>query len=501
MKTTVVWFYNDLRLSDNPALFEACQRGAVIPLFIYAPEELGDRAPGGASRWWLHHSLSALNKSLQGLGARLFILRASSSLKALESVLAQTGADAVFWNCRYDPVRRRLDEVIERTLKERGFVVRTFPSYLLHDPETFRGESGRPYLVFTRFWKRLRREILVPEPLPSPRVVPLPPTAAKLAHLTVPLESLNLISRTAWDTGIQATWTPGEAGARRRLEWFLSNALEQYPERRDRPDLDATSRLSPHLHYGEITPRQIWHAVLRHSQGRWTRSAEHFLRELGWREFAYHILYHYPQTLTEPLRREFRSFPWSEEPSSEHLSAWQRGQTGIPIVDAGMRQLWHTGWMHNRVRMIVASWLTKNLLIHWRLGESWFWDTLVDADPANNVFGWQWTAGCGADAAPYYRIFNPVLQGRKFDPIGAYVRQWVPELANLPTDYIHAPWEAPPDVLRRAGVELGKTYPLPQVESEESRQRALEVFKQWRESMQERSTVDRSSSLDQCENG
>ncbi len=475
MKTTVVWFYNDLRLSDHPALYEACRRGAVVPLFVYAPEELGARAPGGARKWWLHHSLQALDQSLRAHGARLIIRRATDSLSALEQVLTQSGADALYWNRRYDPTREQIDARIERTFRQRGIEVRTFPSYLLHDPDTLRTDSGQPYTVFTPFWKRVLQVVSVPEPLPKPPAIRMPNS---LSLESDSLESLKLLPKIPWDVGIRATWTPGEASAWRRLQWFLENAVQDYADLRDRPDLDATSRLSPHLHHGEITPRQIWHATLRHSQGIWTKGVEHFLREVGWREFGYHILYHHPHTTTEPLRPEFRTFPWSEEPSLA-LKAWQKGRTGIPMVDAGMRQLWHIGWLHNRVRMIVASWLTKNLLIHWRLGEAWFWDTLVDADPASNVLGWQWTAGCGADAAPYYRIFNPVLQGRKFDPEGAYVRQWVPELANLPTEYIHAPWEAPTEVLRRAGVELGKTYPLPQADLQKSRERALEMFERW----------------------
>ncbi len=475
MKTTVVWFFNDLRVSDNPALAAAAQRGAVVPLFIYAPEELGDRAPGGARRWWLHYALQSLDESLRARGARLIVRRATRSLDALEAVLTAARADALYFNQRYDPQRRQLDEQIAQRFHQRGIEVRTFASHLLHDPESVRTDSGQPYTVFTPFWKRCLQQLRVPEPLPAPeRLTPAPADSL----ISEPLEQLQLLPTIDWAGGLRATWQPGEPGAHRRLEWFLRNALDDYATLRDRPDLDNTSRLSPHLHHGEITPRQVWHATLRHSRGNWTKGVESFLRELGWREFAYHILYHFPDTLIQPLRREFRDFPWSTDPSPE-LRAWQKGRTGIPMVDAGMRQLWRIGWMHNRVRMIVASWLTRNLLIHWRLGEAWFWDTLVDADPASNVLGWQWTAGCGADAAPYYRIFNPVLQGRKFDPSGNYVRQWVPELADLPTEYIHAPWEAPPEVLSRAGVELGRTYPLPQADLGASRERALGLFEQW----------------------
>jgi deoxyribodipyrimidine photo-lyase len=474
MKTTVVWFHNDLRVADNPALYAAAQRGAVVPIFIYAPEEQGERAPGAARQWWLHHSLQALDQSLRRLGARLIIRRAGQSLPTLEQILAETGADALYWNTRYEPQLWARDARVHETFRARGIETREFPSYLLHDPNAVRTDSGQPYTVFTPFWKRLLQVVEVPEPLPAPEALRLPERVPE----SDPLESLELLPKIDWAAGFRETWQVGEIAAHRRLEWFLRHAVADYHALRDRPDLDATSRLSPHLQHGEITPRQIWHATLRHSNGKWTKGVEHFLRELGWREFAYHILYHHPYTQTRALRSEFDSFPWTEEPTPTY-KAWTKGRTGIPMVDAGMRQLWRIGWMHNRVRMIVASWLTKNLLHHWRLGEAWFWDTLVDADSASNVLGWQWTAGCGADAAPYFRIFNPVIQGRKFDPDGAYVRQWVPELAHLPTEYIHAPWEAPESVLSQAGVQLGKTYPYPQEPLDKSRERALQMLEQW----------------------
>jgi deoxyribodipyrimidine photo-lyase len=474
MKTTVVWFHSDLRIADNPALHAAAQRGAVIPVFIYAPEEQGERAPGAARQWWLHHSLEALNQSLQRLGARLIIRRATQSVPVLEQILAETGADALYWNTRYEPQLWERDERVHKIFRARGIETREFPSYLLHDPNAVRTDAGQSYTVFTPFWKRMLQVVDVPDPLPAPETLRTP----ERMPASEPLESLALLPKIDWAAGLRETWQVGEAAAHRRLEWFLRNAVEDYHALRDRPDLDATSRLSPHLQHGEITPRQIWHATLRHSRGKWTKGVEHFLREVGWREFAYHILYHHPYTQTRALRSEFDSFPWTEVKTPAY-KAWTRGRTGIPMVDAGMRQLWHIGWMHNRTRMIVASWLTKNLLHHWRLGEAWFWDTLVDADPASNVLGWQWTAGCGADAAPYFRIFNPVIQGRKFDPDGAYVRQWVPELANLPTQYIHAPWEAPESILRQAGVELGKTYPYPQEPLDASRERALQMLEQW----------------------
>jgi deoxyribodipyrimidine photo-lyase len=477
MKTTIVWFGNDLRVGDNPALSAAAQRGAVVPLFIFAPEEQGDRAPGGARRWWLHYSLQSLDRSLRDLGAPLILRRASASLPVLEEILTQTGADAVYWNRRYEPHLQTRDQQIAQRLKARGIEVRLFDSYLLHDPDQLRTDLGQPYTVFTPFWRRFLTEVVVPEPLPAPeRLIPAPRMPA-----SEPIESLELLPKIDWAAGLRETWQPGEASAHRRLEWFLRYRVADYHTLRDRPDLDATSRLSPHLHHGEISPRQIWHATMRTRTTEAQAGIESFLREVGWREFAYHILYHHPHTQTRPLKAVYETFPWHEEHSPAY-KAWTRGRTGIPLVDAGMRQLWRIGWMHNRVRMIVASWLTKNLLHHWRLGEIWFWDTLVDADPASNVLGWQWTAGCGADAAPYYRIFNPVLQGRKFDPEGVYVRQWVPELASLPTEYLHAPWEAPPEVLKRAGVVLGVTYPMPQEDLAKSHARARALFEQWSKS-------------------
>lgn len=471
MAKTIVWFQNDLRLSDNPALSEACRRGAVVPLFVFCPGEMGPFAPGEARRWWLHHSLKSLEGSLERRGSYLLVLRSEDSLVALSGVAREVGADAVYWNERHEPTLRARDERVKRSLEGAGLEVRVFRSYLLHDPQRMLPEGGPFYSVFTPFWKRFLRSVEVPRPLPAPARIDSPPRP----YLGQGVDSLGLLPKVDWASGIRESWQVGEEAASRRLKSFLEGGLSRYAQDRDRPDLDGTSRLSPHLHHGEISPAQVWHGVLEAAGGVRSEGAEAFLRELGWREFSYHLLCHRPDLKERPLREEFNSFPWSWE-RDERFLAWTRGQTGIPIVDAGMRQLWRTGWMHNRVRMLVASWLTKNLLVHWRLGEEWFWDTLVDADPASNPQGWQWTAGCGADAAPYFRMFNPVSQARRFDPDGAYVRRWVEELSRLPAPYVHAPWEAPGEVLKSAGVKLGLDYPLPQLSPERSRAAALELF-------------------------
>jgi len=474
MNVALVWFRNDLRLSDNPALTAAVATGLpVIPVFIWAPDEEGDWAPGGASRWWKHHALAALDEALQGQGGRL-VFRAGNSQKELEGLIAETGATHVFWNRRYEPRARARDTVIKESLTTQGLAVRSFNGALLNEPHTVQTLAGGPFQVFTPFWKSCLSKGGIADELPAPRKMAFPeqwPTS-------VSLDSLALLPTTPWDTGFKTTWKPGEAGAKRALNGFLDKTVNGYAESRDFPAEPGTSRLSPYLHHGETSPRQIWHAVHRATSNAGQlslgRGAEVFLREVGWREFAYHLLVHFPETTHRPLRENFERFPWQEEPTL--LRAWQRGQTGYPIVDAGMRELWHTGWMHNRVRMITASFLVKHLLIPWQPGSRWFWDTLVDADLASNTLGWQWTAGCGADAAPYFRIFNPITQCEKFDPTGAYVRRWIPEIARLPNKFLSSPWTAPASVLTQAGVELGKNYPQPMVDHFTARDRALEAF-------------------------
>lgn len=464
---SVVWFRHDLRLDDNPALQAAVQRGGpVIPVFIWAPEEEGDWAPGSASRWWLHQSLTSLEASLRQRGSRL-VLRQGESLPTLEALVRDTGAEAVVWNRRYEPAIRARDARITSHLRGGGLYVESFNASLLFEPWEVHTRDRKPFQVFTPFWKACLALPELPPPLPEPSHLPSPhawPASLALQHLA-------LAPRHEWTAGIRAAWQPGEPGAAAHVARFVEAALSIYDSARQRLDVESSSRLSPHLHFGEISPRRLWHLLPEQALWHHTPGVEAFLRELGWREFAYHVLYHFPRTPDTPLREAFAVFPWRHDPPA--LRTWQRGKTGYPLVDAGMRELWTTGWMHNRVRMVVASFLVKDLLLPWHAGATWFWDTLVDADLANNTMGWQWTAGCGADAAPYFRIFNPVMQGHSCDPQGDYVRRWVPELAALPSAWIHHPWAAPVEILTAAGVELGRTYPAPMVDHHEARRRAL----------------------------
>ncbi len=462
--TAVVWLRTDLRLADNAALIAACKECDIVPVYIHAPQEQRHWAIGAASKVWLQHSLQQLESTLQGHGIRL-ILRTGSTIDNLIDVASRVSANKLFFNRRYEPWSRQLETDLARCLKERGIEVEHFDSNLLFRPEAIVNKEGKPYRVFTPFWKSLPA---VAQPLPPPKH--LAGSNHKIDSL--PLSELKLLPQIDWTKGILEAWQPGEAGAQANLRRFCRDAVKDYGKGRDRPDQNLVSRLSPFLHFGEISPRTIWHTVHNHClSAKGTNDGDNYLRQLCWREFAYHLLYHFPDTADHPLRSEFNRFPWVRNESS--LEAWQRGNTGYPLVDAGMRELWHTGWMHNRVRMVVASFLVKHLLVSWKDGAEWFWDTLVDADLANNTLGWQWTAGCGADAAPYFRIFNPVMQGLKFDPDGIYVRRWVPEIAKLPDKWLHSPWTAPTDVLVEAGITLGSSYPAPIVDHNEARKRAL----------------------------
>ncbi|MEJ8568093.1 cryptochrome/photolyase family protein [Elongatibacter sediminis] len=478
-KVIIAWFRQDLRIRDNPVLAEVLRRdAAVLPVYIHAPEEDGAWAPGAASRWWLYHALAGLAGDLEALGLPLVIRRGSPE-EALTSIVASMrGAghpvDSVACARVYEPDRVQHDEQVREVLDEVGVGWWQGNASLLIEPEHVCNKSGDPFRVFTPFWKHLRG--LPPEP----------PVAVDADRLEAPdhvpdslaLDDLELLPTRSWDDGIAAAWDPSPAGARTVLEDFVEERVTAYKRCRDVPGVNGTSRLSPYLHSGQVGPRQVWAAV--HAAGGADNDGGFtFLSEVAWREFAYHLLHHFPRTTDEPMYEKYRDFPWAPDPQA--LQAWQKGRTGYPFVDAGMRQLWKTGWMHNRVRMVAASFLVKHLLQPWQDGARWFWDTLVDADLASNTMGWQWVAGSGADAAPYFRIFNPFGQGEKFDPDGDYVREFVPELAGLPDKYIHRPWEAPDEVLAKAGVVLGETYPEPIIEHRAGRQRALDALEATRQ--------------------
>ncbi|MBI1272542.1 MAG: deoxyribodipyrimidine photo-lyase [Alphaproteobacteria bacterium] len=472
----IYWHRQDLRLRDNPALCWAAERGPVIPVYILCDDDAGRWPLGGASRWWLHHSLDHLRQTYAKRGITL-VFRRGMALEALHALAKETGAKSVTWNRCYEPHATERDTQIKNALHKNGITVTSHNAALLHEPWDIETVGGGPYRVFTPFHKACMAAPNPPRTLEAPALMAAPATP-------VPGDDLHawrLLPNTPdWASGLRKSWEPGEANAYEVARDFTEDASGGYKADRDRPDKPGTSRLSPHLHFGEISPQQIWElAESAIAEGKThAAGAEAFLRQLIWREFSYHLLYHFPATAEKPLQPSFAHFPWDTDEVT--LRAWQRGRTGFPIVDAGMRQLWQTGWMHNRVRMIVASFLVKDLLIPWQEGARWFWDTLVDADLANNTAGWQWIAGCGADAAPYFRIFNPVLQGKKFDPRGDYVRRFVPELAKLPDAHIHAPWLAPPETLGKAGVILGKNYPEPIVNHAAARLRALDAYRQTR---------------------
>ncbi len=480
-RPVIVWFRQDLRLSDHPALQAAVATGRpVVPVFILEPAAGQAWAPGGATRWWLHHSLHALGESLAHCGARL-VLRRGAAVAVLAALVAETGAETVFTGAMAEPEARATDRAVAAALAPvgaaalapmgaaalapTGATLRRLRTAFLFSPKDIQTGAGRPYAVYTPF----SNACLIRSPaasIPPPSRLP----AASVPVASDRLEDWGLLpTRPDWAAGLRRTWTPGEAGARDRLSAFLARPAADYARLRDRPDTPATSMLSPHLHFGEISADAVWRGVLE--QG---GDHQKFVKELLWREFSIHQLWHNPALPDAPARPAFEAMAWRDDPAG--LTAWQRGETGVPIVDAGMRELWQTGWMHNRVRMVVASFLVKHLLIDWRHGERWFWDTLVDADLAANAANWQWVAGSGADAAPYFRVFNPVLQGRKFDPEGAYVRRYVPALRKLDARFIHAPWEAPAAVLAAAGIVLGRTYPRAVVDLGLGRERALAAF-------------------------
>jgi deoxyribodipyrimidine photo-lyase len=469
MSTALIWFRDDLRLRDQPTLHAAMLEGlAPIPVYIHAPHEDGAWMPGAASNAWRHRSLAALDAQLRERGSRLHVF-AGDSLPTLHALAAATGAAAVFWNRRHEPAIEARDTSIRRALRAQGLRAEAWNGSLLFEPWQLHTRAGDPFRVFTPFWNAARAAWKQRPTLPAPEAMPPGP---RLPGETT-IDALGLRPKPRWDDGFWHHWTPGELGAEVALQGFASVGLHGYSEGRDHPERSLTSHLSPHLHFGEIAPWRILEALATAGPA---AEREAFMRELGWREFAQHVLHHFAHTPDGNFNARFDEFEWAD-PDPALLTAWQQGRTGVPIVDAGMRELWATGWMHNRVRMIVASFLTKNLRIHWRHGAKWFWETLVDADLANNTLGWQWVAGTGVDAAPYFRVFNPVLQARKFDPQGQYIGRWVPELRVLPTSARHAPWEATP----AEHAAIGHAYPLqPIVDLVESRREALDLFSRMR---------------------
>jgi deoxyribodipyrimidine photo-lyase len=424
---SIVWLRDDLRLADNPALRAAIDRDEpVLVLYVLDEQSDGVRPLGGAARWWLHGSLASLGERLRERGSTL-VLRRGTAEKVVPAVVRDVDAGAVFWNRRYGGAERAIDAALKERLRGDGLTVESFAAHLLHEPWEVQTGSGTPYAVYSPFWRAFQNLPAPRAPLPEPREIAGP----RRHPASDDLDAWGLLPQHPdWAGGLRERWTPGEPAARARLREFLADDLGDYERSRDEPSGDATSRLSPRLRWGEVSPHQVWHETLEHQgTGAHAHSAGNFLSELGWREFAWHTLFYAPDLATKNWRAQFDAFPWPRLKPT-HLEAWQKGETGVALVDAGMRELWHTGYMHNRVRMVVGSFLVKNLLIDWRRGEEWFWDTLVDADAANNPFNWQWVAGSGADAAPYFRIFNPERQLERFDKRLEYVTRWAPEHAG-----------------------------------------------------------------------
>ena len=466
--TAIHWFRQDLRLSDNPALDSTAQYETLIPIYILDEVNSGEFKMGAASKWWLHQSLTKLNESLDG---KLLVYQGNPH-EILNKLIEEQEVSYVTWNRCYEPWRIDRDKEIKRNFEDKNVAVESFSASLLWEPWTISKDDGTPYRVFTPFYKKgcLNSE--------EPR---LPAGKVDLSNLysedlsSDSITDLNLLPTIKWYKSFEEEWNPGEIGAEQNLNSFLDSGLLNYKEGRNFPSQEFVSRLSPHLHFGEISPNEVWYrAKTKEGISGIEKSLAHFHSELGWREFSYYLLYHFPDLPNKNFQEKFDIFPWQE--NEEFLALWQKGNTGYPIVDAGMRELWQTGYMHNRLRMIVGSFLVKNLLIDWRFGERWFWDCLVDADLASNSASWQWVAGSGADAAPYFRIFNPITQGLKFDPEGEYTKKYVPELRDLPNKYLFSPWEAPENILADAGIELGKNYPKPMVDLKLSRETALEAF-------------------------
>ena len=464
----IFWFRQDLRIVDNPGLSKSLKSDKVLPIYILDDTNSNDFAMGAASRWWLHSSLRELNKNLDN---KLSLYKGDPS-EILESLSSRFNIKGIFWNRCYEPWRIERDKKIKSKFIEKDIIVETFNSALLWEPWEILKSDNTPYKVFTPYY---RKGCLMSEAPRMPLSAPNLNTLLEDKENILRLDDLNLLPRIKWYKEMEKLWEPGEKGAHKKLESFLSDGLLGYKEGRNFPSKKNVSQLSAHMHFGEISPNQVWHrAKLKKDLPRIEKDLDHFLSELGWREFSYNLLFHFPELPRENLQKKFDNFPWID--NEILFDKWKKGLTGYPIVDAGMRELWQTGYMHNRVRMIVGSFLVKNLLLHWHKGEEWFWDCLIDADLASNSASWQWVAGSGADAAPYFRIFNPILQGKRFDPDGLYIKKFIPELEQLPTKYLFSPWESPIEVLSEANIELGSDYPEPIVDLTESRDRALEAF-------------------------
>ncbi len=483
---SLVWFRNDLRLADNPALCAAAESGLPV-IACYILDDTHGRAMGGAMRWWLAQSLRSLEKSLAEHNIPLILQRGNAD-SCLVELVEKLKAKHVFWNRRYEKALRDLDSTIKSTLQDLKIEAKSFNGALLVEPWEIKPKTAPHYKVFTPFWKNLR-ETAIAQPLPIPRITQKRPALSE--SLSLKREELELEPHSPdWAASFVPHWKAGEEEALARLDAFLENN-DGYPEDRDKPYKAATSTLSPYLHIGTISPRMIWHTTFSASMaqhGCLTHANEKFLSELVWREFSYHQLYHLPDISKHPVQPLFKHFQWKKDTGA--FAQWSKGKTGYPLVDAGMRQLWQTGWMHNRVRMVVASFLIKHLGQDWRTGEQWFWDTLVDADPASNPANWQWVAGCGADAAPFFRVFNPIIQSEKFDPEGKYIRTFLPELADLPAAKIHEPWKLSKSEQQRYGVIIGQDYPSPIVVHEKAREAALSAYKELKEHSAEFSETD-----------
>ncbi|HDR7518031.1 cryptochrome/photolyase family protein [Bacillus mobilis] len=469
----IVMFQKDFRLYDNPALFEAAQSGEVVP--VYVQDETF--SIGSASKWWLHHAIIDVQKQLEALGSTL-IIRKGNTQEEILSLIDQLGITAVYWNICYDPDRLQSNQKMKMMLEGKGIVCKEFNSYLLLEPWIIKKKDNTEYKVFTPFYNVFQKQV-IPKPISKVQNI----KGESSLTLSLSVSELHLLPTIPWTSHIESIWEPTEEGAYKTCKKFFSSKLASYSEGRDFPNENAHSMLAAYLSFGQISVRWMYHYLINKSTERqcslFEKQVNSFIRQLIWREFSYYLLYHYPFTVYKPLNKSFEHFPWNND--EELLTVWQKGKTGYPFIDAGMRELWQTGFMHNRARMAVASFLVKHLLIPWQEGAKWFMDTLLDADIANNTMGWQWVAGSGADASPYFRIFNPITQGEKFDKDGEYIRKWVPELRNIPNKYIHKPWEAPEHILQKANITLGHTYPLPIVDHKAARERALCAYKSMKE--------------------